>query len=283
MNKLYGRIEAVTPPVVFGLLKRSFIYHYLKKYFNQKVSIKPSPHNVRDGILNDRKLFFNGNIDWQKDMLTGTYDDFIFDYLKKLDLKGKTILDIGAHIGYSTLCFAELVGENGHVLTFEPSPYNITYIEKHLELNPNLNKRIQLFKVAVSDNDGTDDFVFSNKVEEGMSSGSFIESADPIWEKEIFENKTGFKRMSVKTVKLDSLREIQNPYIIKIDVEGAESLVLKGAIELIRKYSPVILLEIHSIQNMYLVMKFLTENKYKTELMKKEPDGRCFLSAIRPI
>lgn len=280
---IFGFAEKITPPVLFNLFRKTFLYNIAKNIVNKTTSIRPRICKVSNGILKDRTLYFNGNMNWHKEMIDGTYDNFFFDSLKKNDLKGKTILDVGAHIGYHSLCFAELVGQNGQVITFEPNIFNINYIKENLKNNPELSKRIQLFEIALSEKNGDEDFFFSDKVEEGMSSGSFIDGADTIWEKETFEKKTGYKKVKVKLSTLDSLRDKRNigikPDIIKIDVEGAESLVLNGAIDTIKKFSPTILIEIHSIPNMYWVMNFFSEVNYKTELLKKEKDGRCFLIA----
>lgn len=248
-------------------------------------SIQPGWHVVDNGILKKRWFYFNGGVSWHKEMLEGTYDAFFFDYLKKRELSGKTILDIGAHVGYSALCFAELVGPKGHVFTFEPNPHNTKYIKETLAKNPELAKRTRLLELALSSSDGREDFIFSDKVEEGMSSGSFIQSADTISEKSDYEARRGFKRTPVETARLDSLLESKTipvkPDIMKIDVEGAESLVLEGAANAIRRHAPLLLIEIHSISNMYSVMLFLGKEGYSTELLKKEPDGRCFIAASK--
>ncbi len=282
-QEIFGFVEKITPPILFKLFRKTFIYSIAKKLINKTTSIKPKICKVNNGILKNRTLFFNGNMSWHKEMINGTYDIFFFDFLKKINLKGKTILDIGAHVGYHSLCFAELVGIDGKVLTFEPNPYNIKYIKENLKNNEELSKRIELHEVAVSIKNGFEDFVFSDKVEEGMSSGSFLESADTISMKESYEATGGFSRTQVKKVKLDGLNDQSNevikPDIIKIDVEGGENLVLEGAVETITKYSPTILVEVHSIPNMYWVMNFFIKVGYGTELLKKENDGRCFLVA----
>jgi len=285
MSKLYTAVQSVTPPIVFRLFKNTFIYSSIKK-INDKISKKdPRLYTINNGLLKNRKIFFEGEVNWQKEMINGSYDDYFFNYIKQKQLSGKTILDIGAHIGYHSLCFAELVGKSGRVFAFEPNPYNVVYIKEALKNNTDLAKRIELFEIALSNKDGLEDFIFSDKVEEGMSSGSFIDSADTIWEKEVFEKITGFKRMRVKTLSLDSLDQTVDggikPDVLKIDVEGAESLVLEGARRMILKYSPIILLEIHSMLNMYLILNFFYKIGYETELLKTEKDGRCFISATK--
>jgi len=71
------------------------------------------------------------------------------------------------------------------------------------------------------------------------------------------------------------------PFLIKIDVEGAEHLVLEGGKKFIKQYKPIILLEIHSIFNMMKCYEFFSDLNYKLELLQQEPDGRCFIAATK--
>ena len=282
-RKIYLFVKSATPPVVFNAFKKSSAYASIKKHFRHVGTVKPDWHVVRAGIIKGKKLFFSNTEDWEKEMLDGAYDKFFFDHLGKLDLKGKTILDIGSHVGFHALCFAEMVGAGGRVLAFEPNPFNADRIETILSGNKDLAGRIELFRCALSAADGEEDFVFSDHVDEGGSSGGFIDTADTISSKEIYETERGFGRMRVRTMRLDSMDSIAKgtlkPDIIKIDVEGAENLVLAGAENTLKKHRPIILLEVHSIYNMYAVMKMLDKLGYSVDLLKKETDGRCFLVA----
>lgn len=148
--------------------------------------------------------------------------------------------------------------------------------------NINLSNRIRTYATAISSKKGTDEFIFSNLVDNGTSSGSFIQGASTFWEQEIYEKNIGFKRTTVETIPLDSISDLgihDLPTLIKIDVEGAEYLVMEGGRYLINKCKPILLMEIHSIFNMFKVGEQLKELNYKIQLLKQEPDGRCFISA----
>lgn len=273
MNKL---LTQLTPPL---LLKSA---RQLKaKLLPAPKYAEPSINTIKGGILKDKKIFCLSEGFWQDEMINGTYDQFFFDYLKKLNLEGKTIFDIGAHIGYLSMGFSKLTGKSGQVYAFEPNPYNIERFKKHLEINPEI-KNIKIINCALSNKKGEEEFVFSPKIEKGASSGSFLNSAHTFWDKDVYEKKIGFKRMMVKTKTLDQLYEsgeIKNkPDLLKIDIEGAEFLMLKGAKNTIAKYKPTILIEIHSIYNMLIIDKMMLEWNYKIELLKEEKDGRCFLA-----
>jgi FkbM family methyltransferase len=282
-SRIYSFVKSLTPPVFFNGFTKSWAYASIQKRFRNVGSVKPDWHMVRAGTLKGKKLFFSNSEEWQREMLEGAYDKFFFDYLAKLDLQGKTILDIGSHVGFHTLCFAEMVGARGRVLAFEPNPFNADRIEMIVSGNKDLAGRIEVFRCALSAADGEEDFVFSDHVDEGRSFGGFIDTADPIGAKEVYETERAFRRMRVKTMRLDSVEAIAKgtlkPDIIKIDVEGAENLVLMGAETTLRKYRPLILLEVHSIYNMYAVMGMLHKLEYMVNLLKKETDGRCFLVA----
>ena len=66
---------------------------------------------------------------------------------------------------------------------------------------------------------------------------------------------------------------------MKIDVEGAEYLVLEGGTGLLEKYRPTLLIEIHSVLNMKNVSKILAKYNYAFEVLKEDRKSRCFIAA----
>ena len=132
---------------------------------------------VSGGPLQGHYMLLNlsASVLWQKEMLEGNYDAFIYNELSKLvPIEGATVWDVGAHIGYHSLAFAALVGASGHVVAFEPNPYNVDRFRQHLERNPELDKRITLMTCAMSSIDGEENFVFSSEIDNGRSSGSHL-------------------------------------------------------------------------------------------------------------
>lgn len=65
----------------------------------------------------------------------GIYEPLETELAKKEVKKGNVVLDIGANIGYYTLIFAKLVGEDGKVFAFEPDPTNFALLKKNVEMN----------------------------------------------------------------------------------------------------------------------------------------------------
>lgn len=284
-GSLYSTINAVTPPIIFSTLKNSSLYPKLQSWADKNLKkdrFTPTWNTIKSGILQGRKIFVYETGVW-KDMISGEYDTFFIDYLQKLDLTGKVIYDVGAHFGYSAMCFAALTGETGTVIAFEPNVFNKKRFEYFLTENKDLEKVIRIYDIAIADKAGEEDFNFNDNLDDGTSSGSFIESSHTFYEKDSYEKNLGYKKVKTRTISLDSLSDIgvtEPPYLIKIDIEGAEYLALEGARKVISEHKPMLLIEIHSIFNMLKVGQVLHDLNYKIELLKEEKDGRCFIAAV---
>jgi len=219
---------------------------------------------------------------WQKEMQEGSYDSFIYEVLDEFGpITGATIWDIGAHIGYHSLAFAALVGPSGHVVAFEPNPYNSERLGQHLERNEDLGKRITLKTCALSNVDGEEDFIFSPEIDDGRSSGSHLHQAFVPESPRAYQS---FSQIKVKVVTADTLlREgsVPAPSIIKIDIEGAEALVLAGAQHLLTSLRPVLLIEVHHIIAMHDTLNILLRLGYHTKVLNEAPNSpsRCFILA----
>ena len=266
-------LKNLCPPLLYNLLKRVFA---------KPKRFQPIWNTLDYAPMKGFKIYFDPSGIWQKQMLNGTYDAFLFRELEKINLEGKTILDIGAHIGYHSFYFSKIVGPQGHVYAFEPHPKNIERFKMIVGANPDIQSHLNLIEAALSDNSGTVEFNLNEDVESGRSSGSFLETADTLWGKSAYIQR-GFIKTAVKTLRLDdwfdSSRQKTKPDIIKIDVEGAEYSVLLGAKQILEKYHPLLLIEIHSPQNMLDVPLLLTTLGYKMRIINKEPDGRIFILA----
>lgn len=266
-------LKDITPPVIYALLRKLLVKPRTFSPIWNTLTYKPL-----EGI----QIFFDPTGPWQKTILDNTYDAFLFKRLDAEKLQGKVIFDIGAHIGFHSLYFARLVGPKGKVYAFEPNPKNVERLNLIREKNPDIKNIITVCDVAVSNVLGTEEFSMSDDIESGRSSGGFIDTADTIWGREAFAMR-GFKEISVKTVPMDLFKQelgIQEaPDLIKIDVEGAESLVLIGAKNTLLSKKPIILMEIHSMLNMFKVMSILSSLSYEVEIIKEETDGRCFIEA----
>jgi len=266
-------IKNITPPIVYAFLKRFLV---------KPRTFSPKWTTLTYEPLNGIQMFFDPTGPWQKAIIDNTYDTFLFERLHTETLRGKVIFDIGAHIGFHSLYFARLVGPKGKVYAFEPNPKNVERFKLIRDKNADIKNTITIFDVAVSNVLGTEEFSMSEDIESGRSSGGFIDTADTIWDRGAFKQR-GFTDTKVRTVPLDLFKKElgipEAPDLIKIDVEGAESLVLLGAKNTLLSKKPVILLEVHSMWNMFNVVSFLSSLSYEVEIIKEETDGRCFIEA----
>jgi FkbM family methyltransferase len=155
---------------------------------------------------------------------------------------GMVCWDVGAHVGFYTLLFAELVGPLGKVCAFEPLPLNVDLLRRHVEMNGYGNVRI--FPCALADFDGEASF----DPGPNPSMGSIAASGS----------------LRVPCARADSLLaggEVEAPDVIKIDVEGAEAALLRGASRTLERH-PVILVATHDAQAHRECLDLLTAAGY---------------------
>jgi FkbM family methyltransferase len=156
---------------------------------------------------------------------------------------GSVFFDVGAHVGSYTMLAARLVGDNGQVIAFEPVPENVDFLLQHITLNQLQNVRI--LDVAVHARQGTLQFQTAPDRLQGHSA------------------RAG--HLMVDAVAIDSMVEAQQipePNCIKIDVEGDELDVLRGAARTIWRVRPVLLIAVHSERLRELTFRFLLERDY---------------------
>lgn len=134
---------------------------------------------------------------------------------------GDFVLDVGANLGAYTLLFGQWVGPTGRVVAFEPAPEPRQGLERHVALNA-LADRIVVRAEAMSAAKGTARF-----------GGTGPNGHDRL-------TKTTEGSVEVPTTSIDAFCEETNrlPRFIKVDVEGAELDVLKGARKTIRAAGP---------------------------------------------
>jgi len=149
--------------------------------------------------------------------------------------EGTEILDVGANIGYNSLMFSDY----GPVYAIEPLFHKV--IQLNVE-NNTLKHNMYVIPVALSNKNSEVDMYFPNKVKETELrnyGGSSIHT---------FEGTDYTSKTRVKCCRLDDIY-IGVPSLMKIDVEGHEMEVLKGAENTIKTYMPTILIEIHDFDN----------------------------------
>ena len=140
---------------------------------------------------------------------SGRFEAERIEALRDLARPGDRVWDIGAHKGYVAMAMARRVGWAGSVVAFEPSDANLWFLRRHLEWNGLADVRV--LPVAVSDRDGHDRFG-------GRGSSMTF--------------RLGGGNDTVRVATLETLKaeeRLAQPDLIKIDVEGNEGAVLRGA------------------------------------------------------
>lgn len=159
-------------------------------------------------------------------------------------LPGMVFYDIGAHVGYYTLLTSALVGSEGSVYAFEPSPRNLRFLHHHVRLNDLSN--VKIIEACVAKRSGRRTFA--------PGSDSFRGHLAPDGELEI---------RSVAIDPLVAAARIRPPDVVKIDVEGGEVEVLEGARETLQKHGPDIFLATHGARLEERCVRILGELDYR--------------------
>jgi len=143
------------------------------------------------------------------------------------------LFDVGSNIGETLLNFAKLTGDNGKVYGFEPVPYSFNKCSNNILLNRFNN--VSVSQIALSNKEET---LFFHEPNNNNSGGVFMNK----------NNTPGSYK--VEGITLDAYVErigITHLDLIKVDVEGFETNVLKGASETCRKFRPNLFVEVDDI------------------------------------
>jgi FkbM family methyltransferase len=161
-------------------------------------------------------------------------------WLKEQLKPGHVFFDVGAHHGWVSMWTLPLVGKEGLVVSFEPSPANLSILEWHRTRN-NFSQW-KIVPKAVSDVDAEEEEFFL--VDTGDSPMNSLTTGVPGMP---LMSGRDIRKTSIQTITLDTFcGEVSlKPNLVKIDVEGAELLVLRGAAKLLRESCPTIILAVH--------------------------------------
>ena len=159
-------------------------------------------------------------------------DKQIITLYKLLELSGSDVIDVGGHHGTHTKIISSLVAGKGMVHTFEPSSQNM----KELRTRIGRKRNVKLYNYAVGDYVGETNFTSIT----GLGSSR---SALRPWDINTDHSKAANERVNIVT--LDSMNFEKKISLIKVDTEGNDLKVLRGARNIIKSYQPVICIEIN--------------------------------------
>ena len=207
--------------------------------------------------LNDNLYYYNGYY-----LPVNQFDSSVFftrygiDKLTTLDsVRNKHIIDAGGYVGDTALLFSSYTDKNIHV--FEASPSNMDIIRETIRLN-HLDNIVPVSK-ALGEKSGTATFSLGER----NSCNSLVE-------------RPGYNypdHIEVPVVTLDDyVRENDLEIgLIKVDIEGGEQLLLRGAVETIRTQHPILLISIYHSANDFFEIKPMIEKmcgKYTFRIVK---------------
>jgi FkbM family methyltransferase len=203
---------------------------------------------VQQGIANG--LWIRIDLARERSWWAGTHEPALQAELRRILHRNIVMYDVGAHIGFYSLPAARL---GAQVVAFEPDPDSAARLRAHIERN-NLAQRVRVVEAAV--------WSASNPLisfrrglprsQGGVSCGvrQPVVATGPI--------------IPVKAICLDDFVADGGPapQLVKVDVEGAESEVLKGATDIVQAFRPILIVEVHTPGEAASVGQFLVQNRY---------------------
>jgi FkbM family methyltransferase len=148
----------------------------------------------------------------------GRPDWWEFDFLERFLRPGDTVIDVGANVGVYTLFLAKLVGPGGAVLACEPDAHNLAALRANLARNR--LRQVEAVAAAVGDREGTVHFLSGRQTQSRIAATGEPASA------------------TTTLVTMDGLCRGRSPVFAKVDVEGFEDAVLRGARGLMQRRLP---------------------------------------------
>jgi FkbM family methyltransferase len=167
-----------------------------------------------------------------------------------------TFYDLGANIGFFSLMAARLVGHGGCVIAFEADPVVAVRLRENLAHNGFRNAFVE--EKAVWRESSTVSFACADVTRSSDRGLGYITA----------NHDEAGNVIRVESVSLDDYcRSHPPPDFIKCDVEGAEDEVFRGAANTLREWHPIIVCEMHSMDNQFALIRYFRELGYSCRLL----------------
>jgi len=185
----------------------------------------------------------------------GFIEDSVASFIINYCSKGNTVIDIGSHFGFFSLLMSDVVGNDGNVHCFEPTPSTFSILENNVSKIEN----IFINQKAILDENSE---IKLNDY--GLTSSAFNSINNSREKKSIYKlNQT---KVTVKSIKLDDyvLSKKLKPTLIKIDAESSEYKVLKGMHYILNEIRPILCVElgdldVDNVKSSREIINFLIE------------------------
>lgn len=242
-------------------------YNPLNKILN--FFLRKALHFKRDKFFNDGMPSYVGLINEYislEIMVDGVYDFRSINEIKQLlesnflNFKCETLLDIGANIGNHSLYFSKYFK---NIISFEPNPFTFEILKINTSHYPNVS--INNFGLSTKK-----DLLYMSEDKRNLGGSKIYHN------KEDIPSNLLVKEVYLKQLDSLNIKASTNSVLIKLDVEGHEIYVLRGAINFIKAYNPVICFEQHTndfSEGKSAVIEFLDGLGYEFYLFKSIYDS----------
>ena len=195
--------------------------HRIRRFYPAKAVVSLAASFLKSNFceVQGHKMFLDSK-DCLRLSINGVYEPLETRLVEQEIEKSDIVLDIGANIGYYTLIFAKLVGEEGKVFAFEPEPDNFALLSRNVEINGYRN--VTLVQKAVSSITGKTRLYLPK---------------DNRADCRIYNSHDNRKSIEVETIRLDDYFKNYHGRIdfIKMDIQGAEAGAIQGMTSLLQR------------------------------------------------
>jgi FkbM family methyltransferase len=212
---------------------------------------------VAGGPLRGTHLLLN--LYEEKEYWLGTYEPNLQSALTDWIKPGWIIYDVGANIGYISLLISKMIGKEGKVIAFEALPANVERLKANLSMNQETSN-VLIVPAAVTNVQSKVRFLISNSCAAGKVDGSAGHHG-------IYQNEVDVPGITLDHFIYDQGNPI--PHMIKMDIEGGESLALGGMTHLLSTIKPLMMIELHGSEANQIVWNTLCQAQYKLYHIKK--------------
>lgn len=218
-------------------LRREFMHSYEFRSKNADLFYATAGTIVIRELPNGVRMFVDLS-DWYVSgaVVRGVFEPSETRFVESVVKAGDVVVDIGANIGYFTMVTAHRVGPSGHIYAFEPVDSNFDLLTRSVREN-RFEQWVTAERAAISDVAG-DQMLVLGKDRANSGGGHLVASGDT-------GGDNPHDLIHIKTVVLDDYPLKRPVRFVKIDVEGAELLALRGAARVLAEDRPTILSEIN--------------------------------------
>jgi FkbM family methyltransferase len=244
-----------------GLRARTSVSRFVSRHL---IPARSEWVQVQDGLANG--LWIHIDLANERTWWLGTHEPATQEALRQVLGPDKVMYDVGAHVGFYALPAARLGAE---VIAFEPDPESAARLRAHVDRN-GLGNKVRTVEAAAWSS-SCPSITFRRGLPRSQGGVCWRDHQPVLANGEVIE---------VAAVCLDDFVASRGPgpHVIKVDVEGSESEVLKGAANTLRNHHPVLIIEVHTAHE-YAAITQILENAAYTARWHTPPEGfprQCF-------